>query len=274
LRSRLSKNFSRWLTAALVLSAALVTGASAITAATDPPRALPKQVLDLVTLEFPPLQYADHAGVPQGPVVEVVRRVFDMLDIDVVIRVMPWVRSLDAVRKGEADAIFTAYRNPEREVFLDYSREVLLYQAVGLYARNGDNRRFNGDLESVKGTNIGTVSTISYGRTFDRARDRKMFRTDRAEDIDTSFRKLMAGRVDFVVSNRFTGRHELARLGLTSEIEELPMPIEVMPSHLAFSKARGHAKLRDRFDAALNELKASGEYAKILSRHGIHPPRK
>ncbi len=124
-----------------------------------------------VTLEFPPLEFTGEDGQPTGIAVDIVRKVMTSLGHEVVIDIHPWSRSLDLVRKGNADAIFTAYRTPEREKFLDYTNEVLIHQTVSLYARKDSPIIFNGDLTTLKNRQIGVISTISYGPQFDRVRD-------------------------------------------------------------------------------------------------------
>src|SRR5690606_14266382 len=65
-----------------------------------------------VTLVFPPMEFVDAKGEAAGAAVDVVRLVMGNLGHNVRIKVLPWSRSLDMVREGKADAIFTAYQNP------------------------------------------------------------------------------------------------------------------------------------------------------------------
>jgi len=232
----------------------------------------PPPVLEIVTLEFPPLETAGRDGVPEGAAVDVVSEIFRNLSLPINIRVYPWTRSLQLVREGKADAIFTAYRNKQREKFLDYTNEILVNQVVSLYVKAGSKHQFKGDFSALRGKVIGVVSTISYGEVFDRAVLKYALKVDRVNEFQQNLKKLVSGRVDYVVSNRYTAAVELERLGLTGEIVELPVPVEVTPSYLAFSKARRHQKLLQRFDAALVKLKESGRYSEIMARHKVVLP--
>ena len=229
-------------------------------------------VLEIVTLEFPPLEGADQDGVPRGAAVEVVTEVFRSLDLVINIRVFPWTRSLQLVKEGKADAIFTAYRKSEREVFLDYTNEVLVNQVVSLYVKSGSKNGFTGNMRDLRGKTIGVVSTISYGDIFDEASKKYGLKLDRVNELQQNLKKLMSDRINYVVSNRYTAAVELERLGLTTSVTELPVPVEITPSFLAFSKAKKHADLVPRFDAALKKLKSSGRYKEILARHKVVPP--
>jgi polar amino acid transport system substrate-binding protein len=222
-----------------------------------------------VTLEFPPLEYADESGEIKGAAVEIVQTVMSGLKHKIVVEMLPWTRSLGLVRDGQADAIFTAYRNEEREQYLDYSNEVLVSQMVALYARKGTDIRFTGHLKQVSDRTIGIVSTISYGARFDLARDGSVVKTDRADTLEQNFRKLLAGRIDLVISNSFSAQTEMQRLGIKDQITQLSIPVEVLPSYVAFSRTRKLTGLRDSFDSRLRQLKASGVYGRILNKYGV-----
>lgn len=220
-----------------------------------------------VTFDYPPLEYAGDQGRPRGVAVEIVRAVMASLGEPVRIEVFPWTRALNMVRGGQADAIFTAYRNPERERFLDYSREVLFAQQVYFYRRKGSPVTFDGRLESVAGLTIGVLSTISYGHAFDQARHR--LDIDKANRLDHSFRKLIDGRIDLVPSDRLVAAYTLDAMGLAGAVERLAPPIEAVPSFIAFTRQRDLRPLRQRFDRELAAMKAGGRYADILRRHGV-----
>ena len=126
------------------------------------------EVYHFVTLEYPPLEYKDAGGRPEGVAVEMVTQIMTDLGHRLYIEVLPWTRALKMVRYGKADAIFTIFKNAAREGFLDYSEAVLISQLVALYAPAGSPFDFDGDLEALKPYKIGVVSTISYGQAFDR----------------------------------------------------------------------------------------------------------
>ncbi len=226
-----------------------------------------------VTLVFPPLEYADDKGQAAGAAVELVREVMTRLGHKVEIEVLPWTRSLNLTKEGKADAIFTAYRNDERATFLDYSSEVLIPQVVSLYARKGSGKTFKGDLAELAGQSIGILNTISYGEIFDKAKDQLKLKTERVESLDLNFKKLAAGRIDFVISNRYSAQVEIEALKLEGVIEELDKPVEVTPSYIAFSKKNKLLGLRDQFDAKLREVKKSGRYREILEKFRVRVPK-
>ncbi|WP_020407189.1 substrate-binding periplasmic protein [Hahella ganghwensis] len=220
-----------------------------------------------VSLEFPPLEYTGDNGKPTGIAVDIVRKIMASLGHQVEINIHPWSRSLDLVRKGNADAIFTAYRTPERETFLDYSNEVLIQQTVSLYAKKGSTITFSGDLSTLRDKQIGVVSTISYGVRFDQLRE--SLNIQPVQKLEQNFQKLLLGRIDLFISSKWVADWKLQTAGMTDHITRLPTEVESIPSFIGFSKKQGLTRLRDDFDRELIKLKNNGEYEEILKRYNM-----
>lgn len=234
----------------------------------DPAKA---ETYKFVTLEFPPLEYSSDKNVIKGAAVDIVRKIMSDLTLPIDIELLPWTRSLNLVKDGLADAIFTAYKNSERETYLEYCQEVLIDQVVSFYVKKDSRIVFDGDIKKLADYSIGIISTISYGEKFDQAKELYKLKTDRVDSLELNFKKLIAGRIDLLISNRFSASTELARMKLSGEVTELKVPLEVIPSYLAFSKKRKLGDIRDRFDRQLKAIKANGEYAKILAFYDIKP---
>ena len=220
-----------------------------------------------VTLEFPPLEYTGEDGVPHGSAVEIVTHIMNRLGHTIDIRVYPWTRALKMVELGEVDGIFTAYKNPEREAFLDYSHQVLIPQIVCFYVKKGSPITFAGDLHTLKDKKIGVTSTISYGQTFDQLRPQ--LQVARANRLEKNFQKLLLEHIDLVISNVYVADTTLRELQLTDAIVRLPHEVERVPSYIAFSKKRGLTTLRDHFDQELLNMKTRCEYTTVMRKYVI-----
>jgi polar amino acid transport system substrate-binding protein len=220
-----------------------------------------------VTLQFPPLEYENDKHEADGAVVEIVRTIMGNLGYTVDIRVLPWTRAMRMVGGGKADAIFTAYKNADREQFLDYSEEVLLDQEIYFYKKRGSSFDFDGRIASIRDARIGIVSTISYGQAFDRYR--QFIRLDKANQLTHSLQKLAKGRIDLLPSTYFVAEYTIKQMGMEKQVERMPRMIESLPSYIAFSKKRDLHFLRGQFDEELKKLKATGEYFRILQKHGM-----
>ncbi len=99
-----------------------------------------------VSLEYPPLEFKGSNGEAQGIAVDIVTKIMTNLGHTIDIKIYPWARSLKMTKEGLADAIFTAYKNPERETFLDYSKNVLVSQIVSFYVLKDSDITYDGDF--------------------------------------------------------------------------------------------------------------------------------
>ena len=113
----MAKSIGAWLRAFLGLALPVVCalGGSASTAAP----------LQLVTDRWIPYENLSDAKAP-GFSTEVLKRVFAAMGQEASFEEFPWARAAGLVFRGERDAIFTAFRNDERERFCRFPNEPLV----------------------------------------------------------------------------------------------------------------------------------------------------
>lgn len=221
--------------------------------------------LKLVSFQYPPYIFQDENGTVTGIVYDVVQEVFDRLGYASSTRIYAWPRSLELVKVGEADAIYTAYKNPEREQFLDYSNSVIMPQEVVFFVHEDSDIDFDGDLTKLKGRRIATVREISYGSIFDRAIEKGVVQVEPATLLEQSVLKFAAGRVDMIISNKYTAYAMFRKLGLQGKFKELNTPVQKVPSYIAFSKENELTNIRNEFDRVFDEVVKDGTYDKLIS---------
>lgn len=221
-----------------------------------------------VSFEYPPLVTQGGGNAPTGLAVDLARHLFNRLGHSVSVTLYPWARALEMVRNGDADCVFTLFWSPERARFLDYTQQSIIEQDIVLYVRADSHITFDGELARLQGRRIGTAHKINYGPRFESMRPFLLL--DEAPTIEHNFLKLLAGRVDMVVSYAATGDAYLAAASRRSQahrIVRLPLPIESVPTHIAFSKARKLTGLRDHLDAEIGRLRASPDYSRMVRRY-------
>ena len=219
----------------------------------------------LVTLDYPPYEYVEQGEV-KGLAVNVVRELFRRLDEEIEIQSLPWARSLKMVELGNADAIFTAYRTPEREAYLNYTDEVLMPQEVSLFVLKSSSLKKYENLAALTDYQFAARFGVSYGAAFDQAvTDGVIGNIHRVSDGDTVIRLLLNERADIVIFNRLGGYYRFRNLGVANQVRELEPPLQSVPSYIAFSKKRRLAGLRDRVDAMLKVMKQDGSYQTLTS---------
>lgn len=237
------------------------------------PLAAGAETYTCVSFDYPPLISSSPFGQAEGLAVDVVTHVFHRMGHEVRVILYPWGRALALAKQGEADCIFTLYRSPEREQFLDYSHEAIIPQVIYLYARKGVALSFDGDLASLKGFHVGTAHKVHYGPKFEEFRPRLVI--DEAPTIEQNFRKLAMGRVDVVPSNLATANATLALRSLqpyADRIVRLSVPVETVLSYIAYPKAKKLNALRDGFDAELRAFTGTAEYHRLLEHYKQDKP--
>ncbi|ALT79397.1 substrate-binding periplasmic protein [Paucibacter sp. KCTC 42545] len=183
---------------------------------------------------------------------------------------LPWKRALLMVETGQADAITYISRTPEREAWAVFLEGNFLSSAdVRFIARKEDAARlvFNGDLpDFLAQHSLVAVRGFQFGNA-------EIDRGPRIEasNTDDLLRRLLAGHatVGVVAWDNFRAAHqdrpEFAR------IVALQPPIISARNYIAFSAARGHTPLAQRFSVALSRLKQSAEYAQLQKRYAQAP---
>ncbi|MBU2713686.1 substrate-binding periplasmic protein [Zooshikella harenae] len=212
--------------------------------------------LNFVTLEFPPIAYTNNSKEVTGFAVEAVKRISDKLGYKANVKVLPWTRGLNMVKDGEADAIFTIYKNKEREGFIDFTQEIFVPQTLSFYinASSSINPTKNIELDILKKYKIGVVSTISYGKKFDNIKSD--LNLSSSTNLLSNFKKLMARRVDIVPSNTYVGDYTLSqnKPALKGKVIKMVMPFDSVPSYIGFSKKKNMSNIRDQFDQELRKM--------------------
>ncbi len=211
--------------------------------------------LTFLTLDYAPYAFEENGAV-KGIAVDLVVAALKRDGKTATIRVQPWARVLEVVK------------NAEREQFLDYGREPLVDQDIVLFVPADSKLTFDGDLTKLAEVPIGMVNQVSYGAKFDTAvKDGTLKKLEIANRGDLNALKLVNGRLDAMVSNRYVGLWGLKKADGLAKVRELQPPVEKLVSYAAFSKKRDLGATRDALDVALKAMKADGSYAAIVATY-------
>ncbi len=126
-------------------------------------------------------------------------------------------------------------------------------------------------VDDLHGIPIGITAKNHYGPTFHRALDDGKLTVYEASKDDVQFDKLLRHRIKVFPMNVYTGHHmirEKFNPEKTTLFSHHPRPLKTSVYHVMFSrKAKGCAGRLGLFNEGLRQLKASGEYSKIVSRY-------
>lgn len=182
------------------------------------------------------------------------------------IRLSPWRRAYEFSLRGDGGLVGVSF-NQERDKLFDFSRSFYddNIQIVTLKSKTFPYSK----LEDLKGKTIGGINGASYGDEVDRAIAAGLFTVERDVSQTGRLRKLLAGRLDAA----FVGNGQAGFEAAVNSFDELrqkrslfvvlPTPLTRDPLHLAFPKAMGQRAAIDRFDAAIDKMRKSGELKKL-----------
>lgn len=162
------------------------------------------------------------------------------------------------------------FRTPEREEYLYYPDNSLLYEHNSFFIKKGTQITYSGNLEELKNHAIGVVLGFSYGEQFDNA---AYIEKEVSANHELLLRKLRRNRFKVGLGNKHVVSFYADTIGFAHGIEFLePNHFDEEPLYIAFTKkAPGYDKLAEQFSQALDKLKQSGQYQEILSKYNIQP---
>jgi polar amino acid transport system substrate-binding protein len=255
----MAKSIGTWLRAFLgaALAAVWALGGSASTAAP----------LQLVTDQWIPYENLSDAEAP-GFSTEVLKRVFAAMGQEASFEEFPWARAAGLVFRGERDAIFTAFRNDERERFCRFPNEPLVRDKWVFFVRAADAGKLKfSSYDDLVGHDIAVLRGASISPEFwDFVHQHRNF-VETASD-EGNFRMLEAGRVDYVVASFVNGVRLIGSLGLDGKVEPLlSRSLKEDDMYVIFSKARISPDLVDAFSNALHQFKQTDAFREIYRKY-------
>lgn len=234
-------------------------GLSCVQARAQPADTAPLRV---VGFTYPPFMALDERGKPAGPMVELVSEALRRMGQPASIELLPLARALLQVETGEAGAMFTVKKTPEREAKYLFSSEPVLFQDYVIFVSSDSTLAFRGDLNALAMASIGVVAGTSYGAIFDAAARQGTFKKlEISGSHEASFRKLLAHRMEAVVCSRAVGVEILKQLQAVRRVKISGPPIETTQSYLMFNKAVATPQLVERFDLAVRTMRQEGLFS-------------
>jgi polar amino acid transport system substrate-binding protein len=205
-------------------------------------------------------------GKPQGFAVDLVRAAWAASGLDVELVPLPYARCMKEVDRGDLAGCFDTLRDPVLESRYRWHQQPLFQARIGIYGRANPGitsgvASKSVALDMLRGKRIGTTHGYDYGAAFDN--DRSMLRDEAPSDL-SSLRKLVAGRVDYVlvfdrVANAIAKMHP--ELGQAYSLQGVLVEPQL---YISFSpKYPDIDRIVALFDQGMSKIRKSGEYARI-----------
>ncbi|WDP91688.1 MAG: transporter substrate-binding domain-containing protein [Desulfobacter sp.] len=219
----------------------------------------------LATLDWEP--YVGQNMKNQGYVAEVVKEAFKRSGMEVEIQFHQWSRVVGLAKAGKVDGYFPEYLSDEVKKYAAFSIP-MPGGPLGFFKRSDTDISYQA-LQDLKGKKIGVVKGYVNTKEFD---DAGYLTKDPAKDDLTNFKKLLAGRLDLLVADKFVGTHlmKTSMPDKAASVEFMSPPLAEPDLYVCISnKAKAHADKLKAFNAGLEQIKADGTLDNILKSHGF-----
>ncbi len=226
-----------------------------------------------VTLEFAPFIYGEDQKVA-GPGRDIIAAVCAEAELKCSYDIYPWRRAQELMRNGDADAMMVIGRNPKREEWIRFSPPHFRTE-YGVFVK-ADNELDFSDISQLESLRVGVFAPSNTATQLIGIRDEMVaqglnpIEIDERPDDASGFRKLAAGRIDAVYSNRDRGRRILQAEGLVDRVRYAGGHQGIY-YYAGFARSFPDQELIDRFDESWRVLFRRGEAQKIIKRYGLEP---
>lgn len=224
------------------------------------------KIITAVYTEWFPYTYTKD-GNPKGFEIDIFKAVMEKNGYKVKFIAYPWKRCLLSLNSGEADALVSMLKTPEREDSFYFPEENISVSKTVLFASTDSDFVYGGTLESLKGKSVGVVDGFSYGDDFDQA---DYFIKEMAVNTEILIMKLLHKRSDLAAENMTVVKANARNMGMDGKIKFFEPPIHSRKLYAVFSKKNARLDLCREFSKALSEFKKSGPYLKILEEYHIN----
>ena len=221
--------------------------------------------IKLTTTEWKP--YVGSRLKNQGYVAELVIAAFKRSGKDVKIIFVPWARAVRLAEAKAVDGYFPEYYsdNLKKNFFVS---DPFPGGPLGFFKRKGERITIK-RLTDLKPYKIGVVRGYINTAEFDAAH---YLMKDEATDDLMNFNKLIKGRIDLVVCDKFVGQFLLKQeLSSSAErIEFVSPPLEEKKLYICIGKNGTNSEQNIKaFNDGLKEMKADGSIAAIIKKNGL-----
>ena len=219
--------------------------------------------------DWAPYHFENENGELTGFLIDIIQNVGEVSNIEVeFINIPSWTRCLIMMKNGDADAFMPLFKTPERENFIYFlENNILFYENDVFVSLKKNPIDFNGNLNNMKEYFIGMVKGYSYGEDFDNADFLKKVEDTNEEQLLKLL--LHEDRYPVIVGDERVFTYLAYKKGILQDLYFSKKALVHEPLYIGFSKNKTDKDLIEKFTANLKKFKKSEKYKTILNQYGI-----
>ncbi len=197
---------------------------------------------------------------------KIVQTVFQRMRVAIGrIEAYPWRRAITMLETGEADALYSANYTTVRTRFARYPDAPLVVSPWVMWVRRASGLQFR-SLQDLAGKRIGLVNGYSYtAALWDYVNEHS--HVDRVPNDALNFKKLHAGRVDYIAAELRNGTYLVNQLGLDDLVPLTERPIKFVGLYIIFNRKAVSQPFVDRFSDELWALKKEPLFGELYETY-------
>ncbi|MBQ4811562.1 transporter substrate-binding domain-containing protein [Pseudoalteromonas luteoviolacea] len=170
--------------------------------------------LQVVTEEWVPYNYANEDGVIVGRATKKVREVLDAAGVEYDINLYPWARSMKLAKTQPNTMIYSIYRNADREKLFEWACPLMRPVRQYLFKLKSRTDIQVNSIEDAKNYVISVVRGSVVHEFLVNQGFEAGVNLDITADPSASQKKLVAGRIDFLLTTEYTMYERLKLMGV------------------------------------------------------------
>lgn len=229
--------------------------------------------LHVATLDAPPMVIVKGDEIT-GMAADLARAALERAGYEPTIDVVPWKRAVHMASLGDADALFYAVHNDEREKVFHYpSVPLFRIDIVALKQKDSAIVVFP-PYQGLKRWTIGLGRGFAYGpKVMDIVDQADFKKVEITASNDLNFMKLLEYRIDILLADRTLAQHLRNKPEAKGQVDFVLddkgeiVVFDSMDVYLVFSRKTRRAEDAKRLSDALEAMKADGSYQAIVDRY-------
>lgn len=247
----------------LLLGAVLLTAGRARASAAD--KVWNEPVLHFYSEHFPPYNF-EQQGVAKGINAEIILRMCEVAAVHCDIRFYPWLRAVENAQKDPRGGLFSMVKTQKRAPLFHWVGPLASSQSYFYKLKKRTDIRLT-SLEDAKHFGVAVANGDIYQ---EQLLDQGFVRGKNLLDFPTKsapIEMFLKGKVDLIIGSEIVMPAWLApHKASMADVEQVLELRDLGNNYLALN-LKVNADVRTRLQLALDELKASGEYQRIIERY-------